>query len=188
MSLFNLHTLQTAPEGSRDEISTTEERFGFLPNIYGVMAESPAVIKAYNALGNLLGTTSFSPAEQQLMLLTISAVNCCEYCVAAHTMGGMRAELDGDIINAVRDGATIGDSKLAALSNFTRSVVEKRGNVATREVEAFMAAGYQKDQVLEVVMATALKTISNYINHFAQTPLDNAFSKAAWHAPESKVA
>ena len=188
MSLFELHTTETAPEGSREDINAVQGRFGFLPNIYAVLAESPAVIKAYNALGNLLTTTSFSPAEQQLMLLTISAVNGCEYCVAAHTMGGMKAQLDEDVINAVRDGGVIADPKLAALSNFARSVVEKRGYMTESEIETLFAAGYSKDQAMEVVMATAMKTISNYINHFAETPLDDAFSKAAWHAPESKGA
>jgi uncharacterized peroxidase-related enzyme len=188
MSLFNLRTVEPAPEGFSEDITAVQKRIGFLPNIYGVLAESPAVIKAYNTLGNLLTTTSFSPAEQQLMLLTISAVNGCEYCVAAHTIGGMKAKLGDDVINAVRDGSAIADTKLAALSGFTRGVVEKRGNMSEPEIEAFLAAGYSKEQTLKVVMATALKTISNYINHFADTPLDAAFANAAWHAPESKVA
>lgn len=187
MSLFNLRTVETAPEGSSEDITAVQKRFGFLPNIYGVLAESPAVIKAYNTLGNLLTTTSFSPA-QQLMLLTISAVNGCEYCVAAHTMGGMKAKLGDDVINAVRDGSAIAGTKLAALSGFTRGVVKKCGNMSEPEIKFFLAAGYSKEQTLEVVMATALKTISNYINHFADTPLDAAFANAAWHAPESKVA
>jgi len=188
MSLFDLHTIETAPEGSRADITAIQEQFGFLPNIYGVLAGSPAVIKAYNALGNLLTTTSFSQAEQQLMLLTISAVNGCKYCVAAHSVGGMMAKLDDDVINAVRDGSPIDDPKLAALSSFARGVVEKRGYMSESEIKSFLAAGFSKEQALEVIMATALKTISNYINHFAETPLDAAFAKVAWDAPESMVA
>lgn len=188
MSLFDLHTAETAPEGSRDDIAAVQERFGFLPNIHAVLAESPATLKAYNTLGGLMATTSFSPAEQQLLLLTISAVNGCEYCVAAHTMGGMMAKLDEDVINAIRDGGEIADAKLAALTKFTRAVVEKRGFVSDQEISELTAVGYSRDQVLEVVMATAMKTISNYVNHLAETPLDDAFAKAAWRAPESKVA
>lgn len=188
MSHFKLHTAETAPEGSIEGINAVQGRFGFLPNLHAVLAGSPAVLKAYNTLGGLMATTSFSPAEQQLLLLTISAVNGCEYCVAAHTMAGKMAKLDEGVINAIRDGGEIGDAKLAALAHFTRAMVEKRGFVSDQEISDVMAAGYNKDQVLEVVMATAMKTISNYINHFAETPLDDAFSKAIWHAPKSKVA
>jgi len=188
MSIFGLHSPETAPEQSRDVMASVASKFGFIPNIYGVLAESPAVIKAYTSMTALLGSTSFSPAEQQLMLLTISASNKCEYCVAAHTLVGKRFSLDEDAIDAVRAGRAIADPRLNALHGFTKSVVESRGNVTATEVDDFIAAGFSKAQTLEVVLATALKTMSNYINHFADTPLDEAFRPEAWNAPVANVA
>lgn len=180
MTRFPLHDLGTAPEESRDTISTIEGKMGFLPNVYGVFAESPAVIKAYTSLTHLLENGSFSPTEQQLMLLTVSVANDCGYCIAAHTMEAMRESLDDGVIDAVRNGEQIGDDKLATLHRFTKDMVENRGQVPTGGIEAFMATGYTKAHVLEVALAVALKTMSNYINLFANTPLDPMLEDARW--------
>ncbi len=188
MTIFDVHTPETAPEQSRETMAAVAGKFGFMPNIYGIFAESPAVIKAYVSLGNLLGDTSFTPGEQQLMLLTISAANGCDYCVAAHTIAGNKFKLDQQAIDAVRQGAPIDDARLSALHGFAKLIVESRGNVSAGDVDAFIIAGFTKEQALEVVLATALKTMSNYINHFAETPLDDAFAKAAWEAPMAYVA
>lgn len=188
MTTFDLHTSETAPEGSLDAMAGVENAFGFLPNIYGVFAESPSVIKAYTSITQLLNRSSFSPAELQLMLLTTSAVNGCEYCVAAHTMGGKKARLDNTVIEAIRGNIPIPDPRLAKLHKFTKSVVENRGWVSPEEVDEFIQAGFTKAQVLEVVLAVSLKTISNYVNHFAETPLDEALEPLAWKAPHVHAA
>ncbi len=182
---FILHDVDTAPEASRTELAAVAERFGFIPNIFAVMADSPAVLKAYSALGGLLASTDFTPAEQQLLLLAISAANGCEYCVAAHTGGARKAGLDEEIIEAVRSGGAIADPKLAVLAAFARSVVDRRGHIGETEIETLMAVGYDRAQALEVVLAVAMKTLSNTINHFAETPLDPAFEKNRWRAADA---
>ena len=80
-----------------------------------------------------------------------------------------------DIINAIRNDQPIVDSKLQALRVFAMTVVEKRGWVAELDVITFLAAGYTKAQILEVVLGITFKTLSNYTNHMADTPLDDAF-------------
>lgn len=187
MATFELHTIDTAPEGSRADMNAVQAKFGFLPNIYGVFAESPSVIKAYIAMTDLLDKSAFTPAEAQLTLLTISAENGCDYCVAAHTMVGKMVALDDQVIEAVRTGLPIPDKRLGRLHHFTKTMVANRGHVSAEEVDAFIADGFTKAQALDVALATALKTMSNYINHFADTPLDEAFEPARWqpaHAAE----
>jgi len=88
MTDFPQHTLETAPQETAEDLKAVEARFGFLPNIYGVLAESPATLRGYLSLSAILGESSFSPPEQQLMLLCASIENGCDYCVAAHTLGG----------------------------------------------------------------------------------------------------
>ena len=68
---------------------------------------------------------------------------------------------------------------MSALRDFTRAVVENRGR-AEEEVKAFLAAGFTKAQVLEVILAVALKLISNYTNQVADIPLDEAFQAYRW--------
>jgi len=87
---------------------------------------------------------------------------------------------DNEAIDAVRDGRPILDPKLAALSSFAIKVVEKRGHLSRDDINDFLTAGYSKAQIMEVLLAVATKTISNYMNHIAETPLDEPFAAAAW--------
>lgn len=187
MSVFDLHTRESAPEGSHGVMDAYTERFGFVPNLINILAESPAATQGYAHTYGLLADTDFSPAEQQLLFLTISRTNGCTYCVSAHTMAGTMVGLDNDTIDAVRDGRPILDPKLAALSGFAVKVVEKRGHLSRDVINDFLTAGYSKAQILEVLLAVATKTISNYMNHIAETPLDEPFAAAAW-SPDPQAA
>lgn len=182
MSNFKLHSRDTAPAGAQGVMDAYIERFGFVPNLIGIMAESPAATQGYAQTYGLLAETDFSPAEQQLLFLTISRENGCSYCVSAHTMAARMSGLDEQTINAIREGRPILDPKLAALSEFARKVVQKRGHMSRDDINDFRTAGFSKAQILEVLLAIATKTISNYMNHIAETPLDVAFQSTAWSA------
>ncbi len=185
MSLFMLHNKETAPKGSHDSLDAATEKFGFLPNILGVLAESPSALDGYISLNGLLGSSSFSPQEQQFLLLVISETNGCGYCVAAHTMGGKESGLPDLLIEAVRYGKAIENPRMDALRNFAVGVVTHRGWITDDDIRAFLNAGFTKAHILEVVLATAMKTISNYVNHMAETPLDEPFQPAAWTKSEA---
>ena len=180
MSKFVPHTAETAPEASRDGLAGAKGKFGFVPNLFGVLAESPATLDGYLTLNDIFERSSFSPQEQQLLLLTISVVNDCTYCVPAYSTVAKTVGLSDAVIEAIRDGKPVPDARLAALHGFAAAVVEKRGRVPEAEVDAFIDAGFTKAQVLEVVLAAALKTISNYTNHIAEVPLDAVFEPNRW--------
>jgi uncharacterized peroxidase-related enzyme len=180
MSQFKIHTTETAPENSKELLEGAQKQLGFIPNLYGIMAEAPAALKAYNGLSQNFDTSSFNTTEKQIVLLATSYVNKCHYCMAVHSTVAQMQKLDGNIIEALRTGEAIADSKLEALRNFTQSVVEKRGWIEEQDVEAFINAGYSKAQLLEIIVGVAQKTLSNYINHVVQTPLDEAFQPNKW--------
>jgi alkylhydroperoxidase family enzyme len=71
------------------------------------------------------------------------------------------AGVDEDVIKALRSGKTLDDPKLEALRAFIVIINEKRGWATEEEVEAFLAAGYTKETVLEVIVGTSLKVLSN---------------------------
>ena len=181
MSHFPIHTRNTAPEGSREPLDHTRKTYGFVPNLYGVFAGSPAAIKGYIAINEAFQKDSgFSPAEQQVVLLAVSATNDCEYCVAAHSTVAAMAKVPEEIVNAIRDGEPIPDAKLEALRRFTERVIERRGRPTQQDLDAFFAAGYEGSHVLGVLVGVAQKTLSNYVNHIAETPLDAQFEPKAW--------
>ena len=82
MSHYEVHTKETAPPQSAAILANAEKAFGFTPNLLGVMAESPAMLKAYMALGRIFDESSFSPIERQVIILAASRFNECRYCMA----------------------------------------------------------------------------------------------------------
>ena len=188
MSLFDIHTKETAQEKSAELLATAEKTYGFIPNLLGIFAESPATLKAYRTIGQIFDESSFSATERQLVILTVSRLNDCRYCVAAHSTVAEMQNVPADVIEAIRIDQPIADSKLEALRTFTTAVVEKSGWATEDDTEAFLAAGYTKAQILEVILGISFKTLSNYVNHIADTPLDDAFALKAWAPVANRLA
>ena len=188
MTTFTTHTLESASADGRAVLEQVQAKYGFIPNLLGNMVEAPAAAKAYLALGDLLGQTSFSPAEQQVILLAVSRYNECTYCVGAHSAIAAMQKVPADVVESIRKDEPIADAKLEALRRFTVRLVDQRGWLSDEDLGEFFAAGYDRQQVLEVVLGVAMKTISNYTNHIAGTELDDAFQEHAWQASSEAVA
>lgn len=175
MTAFTTHTIESAPAGSKPILEAVKGKFGFVPNLLGRLAEAPNVLKAYLDLDAATSAGSLSAVEKQIVQIGTSRINGCEYCVAAHSVISDMQKLPADVIEAVREDKPIADSKLEALRQFTKVVVSKQGWACENSVSAFLAAGYTKAQVLEVVLSVTQKTLSNYANHILGTPVDQAF-------------
>lgn len=177
---YKIHDPETAPAAAKEILAGAKRAFGFVPNLLGTMAEAPALVKAYTTLSRIFEEASFTAAERQVVLLTTSYENGCEYCVAAHSIIAGMQKVPEAVIGAIRGGNPISDARLDALRRFTAAVVESRGWPSEDDTKAFLAAGYGRQQVLEVVLGVGLKTLSNYTNHIAETPLDAPFASAQW--------
>lgn len=177
---YTVHTVDTAPEAAKETLAAAQKAYGFLPNLLAVMAESPALVKAYTTLSRIFDETSFNNIERQVVLLTVSYENDCEYCIAAHSVISGMQNVPDAVVQVIRNGEPLADLRLEALRRFTEAVVVSRGWPEDRDIKAFVDAGYGRKQILEVVLGVGMKTLSNYANHIAGTPLDHAFAKAAW--------
>jgi len=178
---FQLLDPQTAPEAARQGLEAAQKKLGFVPNMYAVMAHSPAAFNGYNAIYEAFRSqTTFNAHEQEVILLTISHENACHYCMAAHSTLADMSKVPAEVTEALRNGREIPDAKLNVLSKFTRTLVEKRGWASEGDVAELLDAGYTRQNVLDIVAAIAAKTISNYSNHIAQTPVDSAFEQRSW--------
>lgn len=171
-------TLEAATGDAQALLAGAKAKLGFLPNMYGYMAKLPPVLASYLASYDAFRTQSgFTPPEQETVFLTISRVNGCTYCTAAHSMiADKKSGVPADSLAALRAGADLPDAKLQAVARFTETMVLSRGNPDKAEVDAFLAAGFGEKQVLGVVLAIACKTFSNYVNHLAGTPVDPMFA------------
>jgi uncharacterized peroxidase-related enzyme len=186
MQSFQVHRQETAPAASRPLLAQVQEAFGFVPNLAGTLAEAPAALEAFLALDHAFSATSLTPTERQVVLLATSFANECDYCMAAHTVIAGMQKLSGEVVGALRYGRSIADAKLEALRSFTNSVVTARGRVSDAEVQRFLAAGYTRSHVLEVITGVTVKTLTNYVNYVAQTPLDAQFRSGGWTAAGSR--
>ena len=127
MSDFTQHSLDTAPEDAKLMLEGVQKGLGFVPNMLGYMAESPALLKGYTTLSGIFDKADLSPTERQIVLLTTSRNNGCHYYMAAHTSIAQMQKVPSDVIRALRDGTPIEDPKLEALRTFTAKLVETRG-------------------------------------------------------------
>ena len=188
MATFHIHDKQTAPTKSVALLEAAEKAYGFIPNLIGTLAESPAAAKAYLTLDQLLAESTLSAVETQVATLAISRYNECTYCMAAISAVAEMRRVPADVIEAIRNDQIIPDEKLEALRSFATKVVDKRGRVSEEDVSAFLSARYTKAHVLDVILAASYKTLSNYVNHVAATPVDSVFESKAWTSPDTTEA
>ena len=170
-------TIATAPEASQPVLEGIQKGFGFIPNLMATFANSPAVLKGYLALDAQWDQSSFTALERNYVLLAVSLENGCGYCTAAHsTMAKAFLKAPAETVAAIRSGEPTGNEKLDALVGLVREIVAQRGHAEPTTVARFLAAGYTKNQVMELLLGVALKTISNYLDHLNPAPLDAAFA------------
>ena len=176
MTTFQIHTVETAPEKSKDLLKGAQAKMGMIPNVLAAISESPALLKSYmDVSGNAAALGTFNATETQVVQMTANYFNECTYCLAAHTTLAEKGGVPRDILNALREDKPLSDKKLEALRLYTKALLEKQGWATDADLKAFFNAGYSKAQALEVILHLSVKLITNYVNHIAQTPLDAAF-------------
>ncbi|MBU2871859.1 carboxymuconolactone decarboxylase family protein [Colwellia sp. E2M01] len=180
MTIFTLHTAETAPTKSKDILIGAEKQMGAVPGLFAVMAESPQTLTAYTQLHQFFTETSLDAEELTVVWQTINVEHECHYCVPAHTGIAHSMKVDPAITEALRNETALPTAKLQALRDFTLSMVRNRGNVSQQDLKDFFTAGYSQQQVLEIILGLSQKVISNYVNHVANTPVDPMFESFAW--------
>ncbi|MGC8485978.1 MAG: carboxymuconolactone decarboxylase family protein [Candidatus Baltobacteraceae bacterium] len=174
--------LDSPDERISGALQEATRRTGMVPNMYAFMVNAPELLETYlYGYEKFRKESGFSPAEQEVVFLVISYENGCDYCMAAHsTIADTQSRLAPEVTDALRSGKPLPDAKLDALAVFTRTMFSKRGRPSQEDVSAFLKAGYSEKQVLDVILALATKTLSNYSNHIFGTPLDTVFQARVW--------
>lgn len=174
--------LEGASEDQKALLEVAKRENKMIPNMYKAMANSPALLDTYMHGYTLFRQKgSFSPQEQEVVFLTISAENNCTYCMGAHSLlADIISKVPVKVTEAIRNNTDIPDEKLKQLSLFTSLMVNKRGYPTENDVAAFFQAGYNENHILSIILAISVKTISNYTNHIFHTELDTAFKAREW--------
>ena len=163
--MFTVHTITSAPDGSREALLALERNVGFIPNLAGVIAGSGVALTGFVGLQSALRGSRLSALEREVVGLTVSRLNTCEYSLAAHSAFAARAGGDGELIAALRDGSPLDDARLEALRAFTVAVLSQHGHVST-DLDA--------EDALEVLAQIAYTTLANHVANVSDVAIDDA--------------
>ena len=165
-------TIAAAPEASRPLLEAVNKQLGVLPNLFRLVANSPAALEGYLGLNGALGKGHLPAPTRERIALAVAEINGCSYCLSAHTyLGKNLAKLDDAEMTANRNGAS-NDPKADAAVRFAAKITRERGHISEEDLAAVKKAGYDDAQVIEIVLHVALNTWTNYINEVAKTDID----------------
>lgn len=163
---------------TRDEVSPANQALfdslkkglGTVPNLYATMAYSEHALGSYLAFQN--AKSSVIGKAREVVNLVVSEVNSCEYCLAAHTViGKMNGFTDAQVLE-IRSGTAGFDRKLDALARLVKNIAIKRGHADPAMVDAFFAAGWTKENLVDVIVIIGDKTVTNYLHGVTGVPVD----------------
>ena len=165
-------TIEAAPAASQPLLQAVKKQLGVAPNLFRLVANSPAALAGYLGMSGALGKGELPAATRERIALAVAEINGCDYCLSAHTyLGRNVAKLDDAEITANRSGAS-NDPMADAAVRFAAKVTTLRGHVTDDDFRAVKAAGYTDAQIIEIVQHVALNTWTNYINTVGQTEID----------------
>ncbi len=165
-------SIEATPAESQPLLAAVKQQLGVVPNLFRLVATSPAALAGYLGLNGALARGELDAPTRERIALAVAEVNGCDYCLSAHTyIGKHAAKLDDAEVAANREGGSQ-DARADAALRFAVKVVRARGHVADEDLQAVRAAGYSDAQVLEIVLHVALNTLTNYVNEVAQTAID----------------
>lgn len=175
MNKFTLHTLESAPEKSKPVLVTLNQKFGFIPNVAASMADNPVLLNGFfGSFGNF-HAGGFDECEKQILLLTNAVTFKCPWTIAAHSTFAILDGVTESDVKAIRDGELPANPKYAALSSISKKLIASKGNLAGPDINSFVAAGYSQVQILEVVLAIGISTLTATAANLTGTPIEDRF-------------
>jgi uncharacterized peroxidase-related enzyme len=171
-------TIDAAPAAAQPHLTALKAKLGIAPNMYRLVANSPAALDGLLSLSGALGKGALSAATGERIALAVANVNGCDYCNSAHSyIATNMLKLSEDEVIRNREGRS-GDAKADAAVTLARKVSVARGAVPAADLDAARAAGLSDAELVEIVAHVALNSFTNYINEVFDTEIDFPAAKA----------
>lgn len=162
-----------AAGNTADVFAAIRKAIGMVPNAYAAIgALNTPALQAMLSADAVLSRGTLSAQEREIVKLVVSAVAGCDYCVAAHSLAAKASGIPVDGVRAIQALTPTGDVRRDALVRFVRVLQESRGTIAPQEFEAFQAAGFGDEAVVDVALAIAIITFTNVFNRVNDTTVD----------------
>ena len=181
MTRINPLTIENAQPASARILTQVKAKIGMVPNMYGAIAQSPAVLAAYLAFSEAMGGSVISAALREQLSLVSAGVNGCDYCASAHTLMGKGAGVDADELTRNLSGES-SDAKTQAALTFAKAIIDKRGWADDADLEVVRNAGYSQEEIVENIGVVSINLFTNYLNHIAEVEIDLPIVRARANA------
>ena len=170
MTIINVPTRDEVSPANQALFDNLKKNLGMVPNLYATLAHSEHALGNYLAFQN--AKSSVTGKAREVVNLVVSQVNECEYCLAAHTaIGKMHGFTDAQLLE-IRSGTARFDAKLDALARLVKSIAIGRGHAEPALIDAFFAAGWSKENLVDVIVIIGDKTVTNYLHAVTKVPVD----------------
>lgn len=170
MATINVPTRDEVSPANQALFDTLKKGLGTVPNLYATLAHSEHALGNYLAFQN--AKSSVTGKAREVVNLVVSQVNHCAYCLAAHTVIGKMHGFTDEQVLEIRSGKASFDGKLDALARLVKSIAAERGHADASLVDAFFAAGWTKENLVDVVVTIGDKTVTNYLHGVTGVPVD----------------
>jgi AhpD family alkylhydroperoxidase len=187
-SIFNEHSLESAPPAARRFMTGTRDHLGYIPAGMARMAASPQLTEGFMKLTAIFDSTALEPLAREVVVMTVATRNRCHICVAMHTAALTALGADPRLIEALRNpepgdpdrAEPLPDEHLDAVRVFTLRVLDTAGDVGEQALRDFLAAGFTTQNALEVVLGIGTYTMSTLANRLTGAPVDDQLAAYAW--------
>ncbi len=177
MSRFHIHDDLSAPEGSLPVLKGAMASGGQLPNFLGVLAGSPAALRAYARFRSELRHGSLTLPTLERIALAVAEHYRSQPGLAIHTRIARQAGVGIDEVSAARDWES-SDPREAALLRYLRALLEQRGHAPVHLHEEAREAGWTDEQLLEAIAYVTLESLTAMVNVAGEVPVDGSFEDA----------
>jgi uncharacterized peroxidase-related enzyme len=181
ISRFPTPELTHLPEDIRTKILGIQEKSGFVPNVCLALAARPDEFRAFFAYHDALmeKESGLTKAEREMIVVTTSGFNHCQYCVVAHgAILRIRAKnpliADQVAINHLKADIT---PRQRAMLDFAMQVATASHTVGDADYEALRAHGFVADDIWDIAAIAAFFAMSNRIaNAISLRPNDEFYA------------
>ena len=162
---------EEVPVESKSMLEAVAKKYGKLTNFVRTLSRSTAVLKFYLGQVEALSTGILSKKLCEQLALQTAGINGCDYCASAHTYFGKRVGLDNDEMSENLAGRSQDYKAMAALL-FAKKVMSSAGHLSDADIMAVREAGYNEQEIIEIVAHVSLNIFANYFNSVAKTASD----------------
>ena len=171
MNKINPITLETASEVSQIVLEMVNKKLGRVPNMYKVMANSPAVLDAYVKMNTALSVGAIGNKMAEMIALATAEHNECSYCLSAHSYLGNKLGLTEQQMHEAKTFQSENVKTEAGLQ-FAKKLLKNPNTISADDLAPLKEQSYTDGEILEIIANVIRNVFTNYVNIVSNTEVD----------------